>query len=121
MLGMITRRNQSSSDINPNGTPFNGEVFFNAASVTMADWLDGLKVDVEGNVYVVAPNGVVIIDAKGKHLGTIEVLEEPTNIAWGNDDRKTLYVTAMKGLYRIRLNILGTQASIVVTFPPTAF
>ena len=85
-------------------------MFFNAASVTRSEWLDGLKVDVEGNVYVASQNGVVIIDANGKHLGTIEGLEEPTNIAWGNDDRKTLYITAMKGLYRIRLNIPGTQA-----------
>jgi gluconolactonase len=100
-------------EVNPNGTLSNGDVFFNAASVTKADWLDGLKVDVQGNVYVVAPNGVVIIGANGKHLGTVEVLEEPTNIAWGNDDRKTLYITAIKALYRIRLNISGTQA-----FPP---
>ena len=97
-------------EVNPDGTLSSRDVFFNAASVTMANWLDGLKVDVEGNVYVVAPNGVVIIDANGKHLGTIEGLEEPTNIAWGNDDRKTLYITGMKGLYRIRLNISGTQA-----------
>jgi len=100
-------------EVNPNGTLSNGDVFFNAASVTRSEWLDGLKVDVEGNVYVASQNGVVIIDANGKHLGTIEGLEEPTNIAWGNEDRKTLYITAIKALYRIRLNISGTQA-----FPP---
>jgi gluconolactonase len=52
---------------------------------------------------------VVIIGAKGKHLGTIQAPEELTNIAWGDDNRKTLYITAIKALYRIRLNIPGTQ------------
>ena len=96
-------------EVNPNGTFSNGEVFFNVASVTKAEGIDGMKVDVEGNVYVTALSGVVIIDGKGKHLGTIEAPEELTNLAWGDDDRKSLYITALKGLYRIRLNIPGTQ------------
>ena len=95
-------------EVNPTGTLSNGEVFFNMASVTK-EGLDGMKVDVEGNVYVTAPSGVVILDWKGKHLGTIQAHEELTNLAWGDDDRRSLYLTALKGLYRIRLNIPGTQ------------
>jgi len=100
-------------EVNPIGTLSNGEVFFNMASVTKVEGLDGMKVDVEGNVYVtVAPSGVVILDWKGKHLGTIQTPEELTNLAWGDDDRRSLYLTALKGLYRIRLNIPGTQPFI---------
>lgn len=99
--------------VNPDGTLSKGEVFFNAASVTKADWLDGMKVDVRGNLYVAAPSGVVIISPTGKHLGTLQGPEKPLNIAWGDDDRKSLYITAETGLYRIRLNIPGTRLSSV--------
>jgi gluconolactonase len=97
-------------EVNPDGSFANGEVFFDAATATRAGWLDGMKVDVEGNVYVTAQSGVVIIDGRGKHLGSIQAPEELTNLAWGDDDRKSLYITALKGLYRIRLNIPGTQS-----------
>ena len=69
---------------------------------------DGMKVDVEGNVYCGGSGGVWVMDPTGKHLGTI-VHGQPatTNIAWGDDDWKTLYITSRNTLMRIRLNIAG--------------
>ena len=69
---------------------------------------DGMKVDVEGNVYCGGSGGVWVMDPTGKHLGTI-VHGQPatTNIAWGDDDWKTLYITSRNTLMRIRLNIPG--------------
>ncbi|MGI9221614.1 MAG: SMP-30/gluconolactonase/LRE family protein [Woeseiaceae bacterium] len=67
---------------------------------------DGFKIDRAGNIFTTGPDGVLVIDASGKHLGTIVMPEVAANVGWG-DDGKTLYITATKGLYRIRLNTDG--------------
>ena len=69
---------------------------------------DGMKVDVEGNVYCGGAGGVWVMDPSGKHLGTI-VHGQPatTNVAWGDDDWKTLYITTRNTLARVRLKIPG--------------
>jgi gluconolactonase len=53
--------------------------------------------------------GEMIISPTAKHLGTLNGPEHPHNMAWGDDDGRTLYLTAQTGLYRIRLNIPGTR------------
>jgi gluconolactonase len=63
---------------------------------------DGMKVDVRGNVFCTGPGGVWVFDPDGTLLGTIEPPEVPANLAWGDDDLQTLYMTARTGLYRIR-------------------
>jgi gluconolactonase len=96
-------------NVEANGTLSNGELFFNARSVG-ATYLDGMKSDIYGNLYVTASSGIIFISATGKHLGTLQVPEDTTNIAWGDDDQKTLYVTGATSLYRIRLKIRGSGA-----------
>ena len=69
---------------------------------------DGMKVDVEGNVYCTGPGGIWIIDASGKLLGRILTgPEPPSNVAWGEDNWKTLFYTTRHSLGRIRLKIGG--------------
>ena len=69
---------------------------------------DGMKVDVEGNVYCTGPGGIWIIAASGKLLGRILTgPEPPSNVAWGEDDWKTLFYTTRHSLGRIRLKIGG--------------
>ncbi len=69
---------------------------------------DGMKVDVEGNVYCTGPGGVWVIDASGKHLGIILTgVEQTTNCGWGGEDWKTLFITTLEGLYRIQLKVAG--------------
>lgn len=46
---------------------------------------------------------------EGKHLGTIKTPETPANCAWG-DDGKSLYITAVTGLYRVKLSVEGQKA-----------
>ena len=69
---------------------------------------DGMKVDVEGNVYCGGSGGIWVMDPSGKHLGTI-VHGQPatTNIAWGGDDWKTLYITTRNTLASVQLKIAG--------------
>ena len=70
---------------------------------------DGLKVDVQGNLWATGPGGVWVIAPDGRHLGTIKPTEVPANVAFGDDDRRTLYMTARTGLYRIRVSVAGDQ------------
>ena len=65
--------------------------------------------DVEGNVYSTGPGGVWVFSPSGSLLGIIEVPEVPANLAWGDRDYKTLYLTARNSLYRVTLNIAGVH------------
>jgi gluconolactonase len=73
------------------------------------DALDGLKVDGAGNLYVCGPGGIWILTADGVHLGTLRSPEAPHNLAWGDDDARTLYITAISSIYRLRLQIPGVR------------
>ncbi len=68
---------------------------------------DGMKVDRNGNVFCTGPGGVWVMNPAGRVLGRIIGDEQPANLAWGDDDWSTLYVTARTSLYRIRLNTTG--------------
>ena len=70
---------------------------------------DGMKVDLEGNIYSTGPGGVWVFDDGGTLLGRIPVPQLPANCAWGDDDWRGLYMTARTGLYRVRLNIPGIK------------
>lgn len=96
-------------EVNANGTLSNGLRFFDMTISPDMGVPDGMKVDQKGNLYVTGPGGVWIISHDGKHLGTIKVPELPANVAFGDDDGTTLYITAVTGLYRIRLNIPGIR------------
>ncbi|MDA0733456.1 MAG: SMP-30/gluconolactonase/LRE family protein [Chloroflexi bacterium] len=71
------------------------------------DGPDGMKVDVEGNVYCTGPGGVWVLNQEGKHLGTILTGAQTTNVGWGGTDWKTLFITTFGAVGRIRLNIAG--------------
>ena len=68
---------------------------------------DGLRVDTRGSVYCTGSGGIQVFAPSGRRLGTIDVPEVAANCAWGDADRKTLYITASTGLYRIRLKVAG--------------
>jgi gluconolactonase len=68
---------------------------------------DGMKVDVEGNIYSAGPGGVWILSPEGKPLATIAVPERTGNVAWGGPDRKMLYIAASGSIYRVHLNVAG--------------
>ena len=68
---------------------------------------DGMRIDEEGNVYVTGPKGIWIWSPEGEHVGTIVVPEQPANLAWGDSDFRTLYITATHSLYRIQMKARG--------------
>ena len=84
------------------------ELFFEMNQTNEAEALDGVKVDLKGNVYASAPGGVWVLSPNGTLLGKIIGPERPANMAWG-DDGKTLYLAAHTGLYKIRTKIGGSM------------
>lgn len=96
-------------EVQPDGTLANGKVFFDSTGEPGEDAWDGMKVDQHGNLYLSGPGGLWIISPEGKHLGTIAGPEHPHNMAWGDEDGKTLYMCAQTGLYRIRFNVPGVR------------
>jgi gluconolactonase len=84
-------------------------VFYDVTKETADGLPDGMKVDQKGNLYCTGPGGIWIFSPAGKHLGTIQPPETPANLAWGDADGKTLYITARTGLYRIVLQIPGIR------------
>ncbi len=98
-------------DVRPDGTLHKGRVFFDITRSEPGDdcW-DGVKVDRDGNVYAAGPSGIYVLSPAGKHLGTITPPEHVANMAWGDPDYRTLYITASTGLYRIRLGVTGYVA-----------
>lgn len=68
---------------------------------------DGMTIDKKGNIYLTG-KGVTVFDKTGRQVGNIAVPENWTaNVCFGGRDRKTLYITASKGLYRIRTRKKG--------------
>jgi gluconolactonase len=71
---------------------------------------DGMKVDVEGNVYCGGAGGLWIMDPKGKKLGrVVHGAPATTNLAFGGADWKTLYFTSRNHLGAVNVKIAGIQ------------
>lgn len=84
-------------DVKPDCTLTNSTLFFDMTNAPGNDALDGLKVDQQGNVYSAGPGGLWIMSPGGKQLGLIKGPEDPHNMAWGDDDGKTMHITALTG------------------------
>jgi gluconolactonase len=100
------------------GTLGEGKIFYNFDQTTEAEAIDGIKVDVEGNVFISAPGGVWVVSPQGKLIGKMTGPERPANMAWG-DDGKSLYLTAHTGLYKIRVMTGGIIRNTVATLAST--
>jgi gluconolactonase len=102
-------------EVQPDGSIVNGEVF------VAGEGSDGMKVDVRGNLYTTSgagPGEVRITSPEGVRLGVLELpvpSGEPeaqvcaTNVAFGDNDSRTLYITACEHVYRIRMSVAGVH------------
>ncbi len=68
---------------------------------------DGLTIDVKGNLYITSDLGLQVFNPEGKLLGTIELPEQPANVAFGGKAMKTLYVTARTSVYTVPMEVAG--------------
>jgi gluconolactonase len=87
-------------DIQPDGSLSNRQLFCELGS-------DGMTIDAERNLYLTG-RGVSVFDRTGKKIEQIDVPEPWTaNVCFGGADRKTLFITASKGLYSVRTRFKG--------------
>jgi gluconolactonase len=68
---------------------------------------DGMALDREDRVYITTVTGIQVSDAGGQYLGTIKVPRQPANVAFAGPDKRTLYITAREGLYRLKMQTQG--------------
>jgi gluconolactonase len=80
-----------------------GSVFYDMTAPDAEEAIDGMKVDPDGNLYVCGPSGMWVLSPEAEHLGTLHLPEAPHNLAWGDTDGRTLYITALTSVYRLRL------------------
>jgi len=67
---------------------------------------DGMTLDQLGNLYLTA-GGIRIFSPQGEELGAIKVPEGPSNLCFGGKDSKTLYITARRGFYSLKMQVDG--------------
>jgi gluconolactonase len=101
------KRNIRVYDFESNGTLGAGRIFGQEPGGKNDGVPDGMKVDEDGNIFVTGPQGIWVWDAKGNHLGTIVMPEQPANLNWGDSDYRTLYITATTSVYRIKMKTKG--------------
>jgi len=103
-----SRRHVRAFDVKKDGTLNNSRVFAEIRSEIPGN-PDGLKLDVEGNLYVAAAGGVWIFTKEGERLGIIQTPERPANLAWGGTDWGSLFITARTSLYRVEVKATGVK------------
>jgi gluconolactonase len=98
--------------INSNGTLSNKKLFAPESS-------DGMTIDNKGNIYLTSmpastlsdydtgQNPVTVYDSSGRKIETILIPERPTNVSFGGPDKKTLFITAQKSLYSVKMRVNG--------------
>lgn len=106
-----TRKVVMRYPVRADGTLGDGKVFADLTKARGDDAIDGIKVDIEGHVYVSGPGGLWIFAASGQHLGTVQMPRHPHNMAFGDADSRTLYVCAEDRLYRMRVLVAGIRPS----------
>jgi gluconolactonase len=98
----ISARQTWRYDIQPDGTLAN-------KTFICAQGSDGMTIDAKGNLYLTG-RGITVYDPSGKKIDHIDVPEGWTaNLCFSGPDRRTLFITASKSFYSIRLLIPGAN------------
>ena len=97
-------------DMRPDGGLGEGRMFYRYTDPERGV-PDGMKCDVEGNVYDTGPGGIWMHDPQGNVLARLKTPGwHPINFAFGDDDWRTLYITFIGCVTRSRMPIAGVPA-----------
>ena len=104
-----------SFEVQPNGTlAKQSDKVFADLTGSEPGVADGMKVDIEGNIYCGGSGGLYILDPSGKKLGMVNHgATATTNLAFGGDDWKTLYFTSRNHLGSVNVKIPGDPVPAV--------
>jgi gluconolactonase len=100
------RQHIRAFDVSADGSIANSRVFIEMRGEEPGA-PDGMKVDQAGNVYCTGSGGFWIINPEGKCLARVFPPELPSNMAWGDGDWRTFYLTARSSVYRMRVLVPG--------------
>lgn len=90
-------------DINPDASLTNRQLF-------VAQGSDGMILDERGNLYLTGSDGVTVYSPTGEKIAQIPVDEEWTgNICFAGVDQRTLFITASKSVYTLKMNVAGAK------------
>jgi gluconolactonase len=98
-------------DVQADGTVANKRPFAELRDIPAGQesGADGLALDRQGRVYITTVKGVQVFDGGGQYLGTIALARQPANVAFAGPDKRTLYITAREGLYRLETLAQGPE------------
>jgi len=101
-------------DLGADGTLSNDRVFADVSHGGTVGRPDGMKLDIQGNLYVTAntAEGVWVYAPDGTLLGFLGVPEGPANVGWGGPDNRTLFITACTSVYRLQMKVAGQPLPI---------
>jgi gluconolactonase len=102
------RRHIRAFDVRADGTLANGRIFADMQSPDRGS-PDGMKLTVDGTIFCTGPGHIWVYRPDGTLLGRILTPEKAANLAWGDPDHQTLYITAGTSVYRIRTNLVGIR------------
>jgi gluconolactonase len=100
-------------DVQPDGSVKNRREFVKLLECektpqgTLRSRADGMAVDSKGRIYTTSVPGIQVISPRGEILGIIRLPNGGRNMAFGGSGRHTLYITAVKALYRVQLIAQG--------------
>lgn len=94
-------------DVLDNGNIVNPEPFANVGALAEMGGSDGMVTDTDGRLYTTGPNGIIIYDQDRNVLERIPFDHQITNLAWGGEEKRELYVTSPSAIYRILMNAQG--------------
>ena len=100
------RRQLRAFDVSEDGSLSNSRVFAHMES-DMEGGPDGVKLDVEGNIYCTGPGALWVYEPNGRLVDVLIGPQRPANLAFGGEDRRTLYLTARTGVYTLRTKLRG--------------
>ncbi|MFO1022860.1 MAG: SMP-30/gluconolactonase/LRE family protein [Planctomycetales bacterium] len=115
-VGDSKRAHWKAYPIQGDGSVGPGYVFFDPPT-PRRNAPDGMCIDGDGNAYFTGRGGVWVADPYGKSLGLIPVPEFCSNVTFGGEDGKTLYLTCSKKIYSLKMKVAGDQSSRAVRFP----
>ena len=102
------RRHVRAFDVGLDGSLSHDRVFVDM-DVEARGNPDGMKVDLDGNLYITGGGGLWVVEPDGKHVGTVAFPELPANVAFGGRDNRTLYITARTSLYSVQGKVSGVK------------
>lgn len=94
--------------VNNDGTLSDEEIFATMEG-DEAGAADGMKVDVEGNLYTTGPGGVWIFSPEGELIQQVKMPVRITNLAWGGSGDSTLFMTSPDAVYKIETTQTGER------------